>query len=201
MKFLLFTAVSCLSFSVFSAQITKDDLVNLYKKNKSTLEKVEPGMTVEYRNNFTLESQKCATNEKSVIISTNYPNKYLVYERQEHIQDCGSLSKKGEVLERLYFEDKFNINLVKEAIKEADLQTIDLDGIYLSTVQNQVEDGVRVKYFETFDMTMPQFSSSISFKTKSENGDESSMILLKRGFTDPTSIDISKLPIEDSEEN
>jgi hypothetical protein len=189
----LITAILMLTASLsFAQEISKDEYFNLLEQNKLSFEKVEPGMTSEYTsiqysgpNEDSME--ECLVHEKRVILSTDHPKKYLVYKKETRLNDCYGHSK-GRVKESLVWEKLHKVNI--EKLREN--KNLTFKKIFLQN-EHVIIYGRSGEYLE-FE-TILELGKSQFYDIIEEHSDEFSKKLLRRSYTDPTSIKIDNLEI------
>jgi hypothetical protein len=179
----------------FAQDLSVEEYFKLFEANKEAYEKVEPGMTAEYSETFISESEgvkvECLNHEKTVVISKDHLDKYLVYRKRTLLNDCNG-EMKGTVEEKLVWEEHYKVEGSEINLGEGvEIKKINRDGDIIKVQGSQKdEDGMIYEYETTLDLSKSQFYNLIEdkfgdFKTK----------LLRRGYTDPSSINIENLEI------
>ncbi len=200
MKTLLLLATLAVSTFSFAAEITKDQYFDLFLKNKDNFEKVEVGMTVEFHSfNYSEDDvnkteKLCLKHTKEIVVSTEQGTKFLVYNKTTLLSDCSD-EKKGEVSERLKWRA---LDILKFPIELKDFEmtykSIEQNGsitIAVGQIRSLVIDFT--DHFVTkMDASKSQFYNIIEESWGNEN-----YILLRRGLTDPSSLNLENLEVTD----
>jgi len=179
----------------FAQDLSLEEYFNLFKTYKEAYEKVEPGMTSEYSEFFITESEgvsfECLSHEKTVVISKDHPDKYLVYRKRTLLNDCNG-EMKGSVEEKLVWEEHYKVKGSEINLGEGvEIKNITRDGDIVKVQGSQKdEDGTIYEYETTLDLSKSQFYNLIEDKF----GDFKAK-LLRRGYTDPSSINIENLEV------
>ncbi len=190
-----------------ASEITKEQYMDQFEKNKTTYENVEVGMTSEYRSSYvedpTAEIKvECIEHEKEIVVSKDYSDKYLVYNKTTRVNDCGA-EKKGSFTEQLewrklyivdhtLFEDPYTIEYKKITLNGS-IVKLNYTVIYPPSEDSQ-ENKVNSLDNLTYegDLSKSQFYMMNEFVTENYKNR-----LLRRGFTDPSTLNLENLEIED----
>jgi hypothetical protein len=197
MKTLLLASVLLTTSLAFGTEINKEDLVREYEGHRKSFDNIKPGMTAEYHshgiwtdsNNNKME---CSHHLKEVVISTDQKNKYLVYIKSTALNNCLD-EKKGEVDQYL---DMRNIQspegVLSGQAEEINLEKISFDGKMIDLVGSIVMSDTQssMKLEATLDITKSQFYPYTKIKM-----DDFQTTLLRRGYTNPDSIDLTNLEV------
>ena len=194
-----------------ASEITKEQYIDQFEKNKTTYENVEVGMTSEYRTSYVQDPTagakvECIEHEKEIVVSKDYLDKYLVYMKTTRVNDCGD-DMKGSFTEKLewrklyladhtLFEGNYTIEYKKITL-EGSIVKMNYTVMYppsensqeydLSSLDNLTYEG---------DLSKSQFYMMNEFIT-----DNLKTRLLRRGFTDPSTLNLENLEIEDLDLN
>jgi hypothetical protein len=185
----------------FAQDLSVEEYFDLFKTYKEAYEKVEPGMTAEYRTNyFRIDENKneieCFQHKKEVVVSAERPDYYLVYTKIKNIGNCGETaaypSDTQEYLawrEMEYIDvpasDRIQHNVVK-------FHKITRNG-HFTHAQGTLRDrktGEDYPYMVKRDHSKSQFYNLVEDKWINYT-----IKLVKRSFTDPDSIHVETLEI------
>jgi hypothetical protein len=189
MKKIILTLAMLYASSSIADEITKDQYIQILSDNKSAYENVSPGMAATYIHyasiNINGSIQSCNFLEKRIVVSSNSPEKYLVYKKQTYLNDCGGVfrptfSQEFLVEKRLLpFDDRLS------AVQDFDENTkFDFSENVVSIIWSKNDK----KW--THDVSRSQFYDLVH----QVKGSESSK-LLSRDLIDPSTLNLSDLPI------
>jgi hypothetical protein len=207
MKKSLSVIMLLLSTVAGASEITKEQYIEQFEKNKKTYENVEVGMTSEYRSSYVEDPSaetkvECIEHEKEIVVSKDYSDKYLVYKKSTRVNDCGD-GMKGKFTEQLkwrklyivdhtLFEDPYTVEYKKITLNGSIVKmnytviyppSEDSQGDNVGSLDNLTYEG---------DLSKSQFYMMNEFIT-----DNLKSSLLRRGFTDPSTINLENIEIEE----
>ena len=200
MKTLLPLAMLIVSTFSFAAEITKDQYFDLFLKNKDKYENVEVGMTVEFHTfqfsegDYNKTEKLCQKHTKEIVVSTDQVSKYLVYDKTTLLSDCLN-EKKGEVSEKLKWRELELLEIQTDSNDvELTFKSIELNGtITLAKGEFQYgSDNLTENFIRKIDASKSQFYNIIEESWKTYN-----YALLRRGVSDPSSLNLENLEIID----
>jgi hypothetical protein len=201
MKKSLIAIMLLVSTIAAAAEITKEEYLELWDKNKSTYENVEVGMTAEYQSTYISENEdgsenKCEEHLKEVVISTDHSDKYLIYKRVTAMSDC-SYQKKGEFTEELRWRKLYFVGS-NATVRRSSLEykKITLNGS-ISTAEatrTYFSNNMTEEFKIQIDHSKSQFFSMIEGKWGKDTER-----LLRRSITDTSSLKLENLEINDVE--
>lgn len=182
-----------------AGEITREQHLELWDKNKDVYENVEEGMTAEYySNSFSKivgqQEVECFQHLKEVVVSAVNAEKYLVYSKTTAMNDCLDV-KKGKVSELLNWRERdYLVAFVPSDKYKIKYHRITLSGT-ISTSEATVTytDGREQRNIKRqIDHSKSQFYNTVEWKSEKDFSR-----LLRRSVTDPTTIDFDNLQIHD----
>ena len=193
-----------------ASDITKEQYMEQFEKNKTTYENVEVGMTSEYRSSYIEDPSaetkvECIEHEKEIVISKDYSDKYLVYRKTTRINDCaddmkGSFTEKLEwrklyLADHILFEGNYTIEYKKITL-DGSIVKMNYTVMYPPSEDDQESDPKSIDLNYEGDLSKSQFYMMNEFITENYK-----TRLLRRGFTDPSTLNLENLEIEDLDFN
>lgn len=188
-------AITILMASVASAgEITKEQLVKMYKDNEAAYMTITPGMTADYHNTVKGD-EECSTLSKEVVVAVN-PFKYLVYTKDTNLTECTG-STKGESKEYLEWRNVDEIELSTDEVFIYKKITARDNFVKIEVEVTGTEGRQNETIVAYVDVTQSQFYSV----SEVNYSNELTTRLIKRSVTDINTLKLEDLEVRDHSED